>query len=104
MGLWQNPPRHATWGDKCLRIQIRTGNAAQSIAVLRHMALNLLKQGQSTKRSIRAKRLKAGWVVPRDLPPSVARTAAAARGQTRVRLNWLTFELQELAERSRRRQ
>jgi predicted transposase YbfD/YdcC len=41
--------------------RIRTGNAAQNMAVLRHMALNLLKQEQSTKRSIRAKRLKAGW-------------------------------------------
>jgi len=41
--------------------RIRTGNAAQNMAVLRHMALNLLKQEQSTKRSIRGKRLKAGW-------------------------------------------
>jgi predicted transposase YbfD/YdcC len=41
--------------------RIRKGNAAQNMAVLRHMALNLLKQEQSTKRSIRGKRLKAGW-------------------------------------------
>jgi predicted transposase YbfD/YdcC len=41
--------------------RIRTGNAAQNMAVLRHMALNLLKQEQSTKRSLRGKRLKAGW-------------------------------------------
>jgi predicted transposase YbfD/YdcC len=41
--------------------RIRTGDAAQNMAVLRHMALNLLKQEQSTKRSIRGKRLKAGW-------------------------------------------
>jgi predicted transposase YbfD/YdcC len=41
--------------------RIRTGNAAQNMAVLRHMALNLLKQEQSTKRSIRSKRLTAGW-------------------------------------------
>jgi predicted transposase YbfD/YdcC len=41
--------------------RIRTGYAAQNMAVLRHMALNLLKQEQSTKRSIRGKRLKAGW-------------------------------------------
>jgi predicted transposase YbfD/YdcC len=41
--------------------RIRTGNAAQNMATLRHMALNLLKQEQSTKRSMRGKRLKAGW-------------------------------------------
>jgi predicted transposase YbfD/YdcC len=41
--------------------RIRKGNAAQNMAVLRHMTLNLLKQEQSTKRSIRSKRLKAGW-------------------------------------------
>jgi len=44
--------------DDC---RIRTGNAAQNMTVLRHMALNLLKQEQSTKRSLRGKRLKAGW-------------------------------------------
>jgi predicted transposase YbfD/YdcC len=41
--------------------RIRTGNAAQNMTVLRHMALNLIKREQSTKRSIRGKRLKAGW-------------------------------------------
>jgi predicted transposase YbfD/YdcC len=43
--------------DDC---RIRTDNAPQNMAVLRHMALNLLKQEQSTKRSLRGKRLKAG--------------------------------------------
>jgi predicted transposase YbfD/YdcC len=41
--------------------RVRTGNAAQNMTVLRHMALNLIKQEQSTKGSIRGKRLKAGW-------------------------------------------
>jgi predicted transposase YbfD/YdcC len=41
--------------------RIRTGNAAQNMTVLRHMALNLIKQEQSIKRSVRGKRLKAGW-------------------------------------------
>jgi predicted transposase YbfD/YdcC len=41
--------------------RIRTGDAAHNMAVLRHMALNLLKQEQSVKCSIRNKRLKAGW-------------------------------------------
>mgnify|MGYP003451753562 FL=1 len=31
------------------------------MAVLRHMALNLLKKENSRKRSIKNKRLKAGW-------------------------------------------
>ncbi len=39
----------------------REGYAAQNMAVLRHMALNLLKQESSRKRSIKSKRLKAGW-------------------------------------------
>ena len=39
--------------------------------------------------------------VPRGLPPRVARALAVAEGQTRVRLNWLWFELQRLAERAR---
>ena len=39
--------------------------------------------------------------VPRRLPPAVARAAASATGQTKVRLNWLTFEIQRLAERTR---
>lgn len=39
----------------------REGYAAQNMAVLRHMALNLLKKENSRKRSIKTKRLKAGW-------------------------------------------
>ena len=39
--------------------------------------------------------------VPPTLPPKVARAMVAANGQTRVRLNWLTFEIQRLAERTR---
>lgn len=39
--------------------RIRTGYADQNIAVLRHMALNLLKQENSVKRGLKAKRLKA---------------------------------------------
>ena len=41
--------------------RIRAGNAAQNMTVLRRIALNLIKREQSTKRSIRGKRLKAGW-------------------------------------------
>jgi len=41
--------------------RIRTGNAPQNMTVLRHMALNLIKREQSTKRSVRGRRLKAGW-------------------------------------------
>ena len=35
--------------------------AAENFVVLRHIALNLLKQTQSKRLSTKAKRLKAGW-------------------------------------------
>ena len=41
--------------------RVRTGNADQNLALLRRMALNLLKQETTLKRGIKAKRLKAGW-------------------------------------------
>ena len=44
--------------DDC---RIRTGNAAENMAVLRHIALNLLKQEKSAKCGIKAKRLRAAW-------------------------------------------
>jgi predicted transposase YbfD/YdcC len=41
--------------------RVRKGNGPQNFAVLRHIALNLLRQESTSKRSIRARRLKAGW-------------------------------------------
>jgi predicted transposase YbfD/YdcC len=41
--------------------RIRRGNGAENFAVLRHIALNLLKRETSTKLSLRAKRNQAAW-------------------------------------------
>ncbi|MBC7860164.1 MAG: ISAs1 family transposase [Burkholderiaceae bacterium] len=46
--------------DDC---RIRVGEAAQNFAILRRIALNLLKRDKSTKLGIANKRLKAGWNV-----------------------------------------
>jgi len=44
--------------DEC---RTRTGNAAENLAIVRHIAINLLKQEKSCKMGIKGKRLKAGW-------------------------------------------
>lgn len=44
--------------DEC---RIRKGNGSQNFAVLRHIALNLLKQEKTAKCGVKNKRLKAGW-------------------------------------------
>ena len=41
--------------------RVRTGHADRNLAVIRHWALNLLKQERTTKVGIKAKRKKAGW-------------------------------------------
>ena len=41
--------------------RLRKGNGPQNFAVLRHIALNALKQEKSTKLGVKNKRLKAGW-------------------------------------------
>jgi predicted transposase YbfD/YdcC len=44
--------------DEC---RIRKDHAPANFATLRHIALNLLKQENSKRRSIKTKRLRAGW-------------------------------------------
>jgi predicted transposase YbfD/YdcC len=44
--------------DRC---RVRKDHGPENFAILRHIALNLLKQEQTCKRSIKGKRLMAGW-------------------------------------------
>ncbi|RLC63711.1 MAG: ISAs1 family transposase, partial [Chloroflexi bacterium] len=37
------------------------GNGAQNLAILRHIALNLLRREKSAKCGVKARRMKAGW-------------------------------------------
>lgn len=47
--------------DQC---RIRRGHGSQNFALLRHIALNLLKQEKTANCGIKAKRKKAGWSEP----------------------------------------
>ena len=44
--------------DQC---RVRVGNAAENFAILRHLALNILKAETTQKVGIKAKQKSAGW-------------------------------------------
>jgi hypothetical protein len=41
--------------------RVRVDHGAENVAVLRRIALNLLRQDTTTKAGTKARRLKAGW-------------------------------------------
>ena len=41
--------------------RVRVGNSAENLSVVRHLALNLLRQDRTIKASIKSKRKRAGW-------------------------------------------
>ena len=62
-GVWAiygSPAKPSMIGQSHLS-RVRTDHAPENFAILRHMALNLLKQESTAKVDIKAKRLKAAW-------------------------------------------
>ena len=41
--------------------RVRIGHASENLAIIRHMALNLLQKDRTSKTSIKARRKLAGW-------------------------------------------
>ena len=41
--------------------RVRAGHSAENLAIVRHMALNLLRKDRTSKTSIKARRKLAGW-------------------------------------------
>jgi predicted transposase YbfD/YdcC len=57
-GSSQHAVTHGSHEDQS---RIRAGHAAENFAVLRHIALNLLRQATTKRKSVKGRRLKAAW-------------------------------------------
>lgn len=57
--------RDVTFGEDDSRV--RKGEAAANFAILRQIAMNLLRKEPSKKLSLRAKRKRAGWTTTTSL-------------------------------------
>jgi hypothetical protein len=64
---WRSARQHSKSYPSCGRTfreddcRVRKGHAPENLALLRHIAVNAIKQEKSAKLGVKNKRLKAGW-------------------------------------------